>query len=191
MNRVYTVSELTNRIKTILENEFSFVWISGEISNFRIPASGHYYFVLKDENSQIQAVMFRGQNRMLKFKPKDGLKVTGLGRVSVYQPRGTYQIIFELLDPKGTGALQIAFEQLKARLAEEGLFDENLKKPIPFLPGKIGLITSPTGSVVHDVLKVLARRFPSIPVDIFPVRVQGDGADGEIAAGLDRLSTLR
>jgi exodeoxyribonuclease VII large subunit len=188
LNRIYTVSKLTHEIKALLENEFPFVWITGEISNFRVPVSGHYYFVLKDENSQINAVMFRGQNQLLKFVPEDGMSVTGLGRISVYEPRGTYQIIFELLEPKGTGALQIAFEQLKNRLAEEGLFEESFKKPLPFLPRKISLITSPTGAVVHDILRILNRRFSTIPVEIYPAKVQGDQAESEIATGLDQLN---
>jgi exodeoxyribonuclease VII large subunit len=132
--------------------------------------------------------MFRGQNQLLKFAPEDGMSVTGLGRISVYEPRGTYQVIFELLEPKGVGALQIAFEQLKNRLAEEGLFDESIKKPLSFLPKKISLITSPTGAVVHDILRILNRRFSTIPVEIYPVKVQGDQADSEIATGLDRLN---
>ncbi|MBW1698252.1 MAG: exodeoxyribonuclease VII large subunit [Deltaproteobacteria bacterium] len=190
-SRIYTVSELTRQIKELLENQFPFIWITGEISNFKIPVSGHFYFVLKDENSQINAVMFRGQNQLLKFLPEDGMSVTGLGRISVYEPRGTYQIIFEMLEPKGIGALQVAFEQLKMRLAEEGLFDERHKKPIPFLPRKIALITSPTGAVVHDILKVLSRRFSTIPVEIYPVKVQGAEAASEIASGFERLNTRK
>ncbi|MBW1993789.1 MAG: exodeoxyribonuclease VII large subunit, partial [Deltaproteobacteria bacterium] len=190
-SRIYTVSELTRQIKELLENQFPFIWITGEISNFKIPVSGHFYFVLKDENSQINAVMFRGQNQLLKFLPEDGMSVTGLGRISVYEPRGTYQIIFEMLEPKGIGALQVAFEQLKMRLAEEGLFDERHKKPIPFLPRKIALITSPTGAVVHDILKVLSRRFSTIPVEIYPVKVHGAEAASEIASGFERLNTRK
>ncbi len=186
--RIYTVSELTADIKALLEESFPFVWISGEISNFSMPVSGHFYFTLKDENAQIKAVMFRGQNRNLKFDPEDGMSVTGLGRISVYEPRGIYQIIFEYLEPKGIGALQVAFEQLKKRLYEEGLFDEIHKKPIPFLPQKISLITSPTGAVVHDILKIINRRFPNIPIEIMPVKVQGYGADKEIVNGIELLN---
>ena len=138
---MYTVSELNANIKRLLEENFPFVWIFGEISNFRIPASGHFYFTLKDEASQISSVMFRGQQRNMKFEPEDGLNVTGMGRISVYEPRGTYQIILEYLEPSGAGALQIAFEKLKKRLAAEGCFDEVHKKPLPFLPNKISIIT--------------------------------------------------
>ena len=186
--RIYTVSELTLSIKSLLEEKFPFVWISGEISNFRKPVSGHFYFTLKDENAQINAVMFRGQNRNLKFNAKDGLSVVGLGRISVYEPRGNYQIIFEHLEPIGIGALQISFEQLKAKLSEQGLFDEKHKKPLPFLPKKISIITSPTGSVVHDILKIIYRRFPNLHIEIIPVKVQGDGAEKEIASAFELLN---
>ena len=188
---IYTVSELTRKIKAILEQNFPFIWISGEISNFRMPSSGHFYFTLKDETSQIQTVMFRGQNQNLKFVPEDGTSVTGLGRVSVFEPRGSYQVILEYLEPKGVGALQVAFEQLKKKLDDEGLFDEQYKKPLPFLPEKIGLITSPTGAVVHDILHIIKRRFPGIPIDIVPVKVQGDGAIAAIVAAVELLNRLR
>jgi exodeoxyribonuclease VII large subunit len=138
VRKVFTVSELNAVIKSLLEERFPFVWIVGEISNFRIPLSGHFYFTLKDETSQINAVMFRGQQRQLKFEPEDGMRVTGMGRLSVYEPRGSYQIIMEYIEPSGVGGLQIAYEKLKARLAEEGLFDQQYKKTIPFLPHKIG-----------------------------------------------------
>lgn len=185
---VYTVARLTADIKALLEERFPFVWIVGEISNFRIPASGHYYFTLKDASAQIGAVMFRGQSRNLKFLPEDGMTVTGLGRIGVYEPRGTYQIIFEYLEPSGLGALQAAFEQLKGRLASEGLFDEFHKKPIPFLPRTIGLITSRTGAVVHDILNILNRRFPNLRIEIFPVKVQGEGAEEEIVRAVETLN---
>ena len=187
-NKIHTVSSLTAEIKTILENQFPFVWVAGEISNFRIPVSGHFYFILKDENAQINAVMFRGQNQNLKFEPEDGMMITGLGRINVYEPRGTYQIILEYLEPKGTGALQIAFEQLKAKLSEEGLFDDVHKKPIPYLPQKIGVITSPTGAVIHDIQRVLFRRFPNVSIIVCPVRVQGESADKEIVKGFELLN---
>ena len=187
-NKIYTVSSLTAEIKTILENQFPFVWIAGEISNFRIPASGHFYFILKDENAQINAVMFRGQNQNLKFKPEHGMMITGLGRINVYEPRGTYQVILEYLEPKGTGSLQIAFEQLKEKLSKEGLFDDVSKKPIPYLPKKIGVITSPTGAVIHDIQRVLFRRFPNVSLVVYPVRVQGEGADEEIVKGVELLN---
>ncbi|MFZ0613605.1 MAG: exodeoxyribonuclease VII large subunit [Desulfobacterales bacterium] len=189
--RIYTVSELTGRIKAILEQNFPFIWITGEISNFRRPASGHFYFTLKDAVAQIQTVMFKGQNQHLKFVPEDGMSVTGLGRISVFEPRGSYQVILEYIEPKGTGALQVAFEQLKKNLTAEGLFDAGCKKPLPFLPDKIGLITSPTGAVVHDILHIIKRRFPCVPIDIVPVRVQGDGAIEDIVAALELLNRLR
>lgn len=186
--RIYTVSELTFSIKSLLEERFPFVWISGEISNFRMPVSKHFYFTLKDENAQISAVMFHGQNRNLKFNAKDGLSVVGLGRISVYESRGNYQIIFEHLEPIGIGALQISFEQLKAKLSEQGLFDEKHKRPLPFLPKKISIITSPTGSVIHDILKTIYRRFPNLHIEIIPVKVQGDGAEREIASAFELLN---
>ena len=189
-NIIYTVSKLTAGIKAVLEENFPFVWVTGEISNFSIPVSGHYYFTLKDEHAQISAVMFRGQNRNLKFVPADGMNVTGLGRISLYAPRGSYQIIFEYLEPKGIGEMQIAFEQLKTRLSEEGLFDEKHKQKLPFLPQKIAIITSPTGAVVHDIIKVAQRRYPNIHIQIIPVKVQGDGADKEIVSALELLNRL-
>ena len=182
---IYTVAELTEQIKTILEQNFLFVWLGGEISNFRVPASGHYYFTLKDDQAQIQAVMFRGQNRNLKFVPEDGMSVTGLGRISVYEPRGTYQIILEHLEPLGVGPLQVAFEQLKRKLSAEGLFDDHHKKPIPVLPQKIGLITSPSGAAVHDVVRIAQRRFPGLPLTVIPTKVQGESAPEEIAAAIE------
>jgi len=186
--RIHTVSELTAKVKALLEDNFPFIWICGEISNFRVPASGHFYFTLKDEKAQINTVMFRSQNRNLKFEPEDGMSVTGLGRISLYEPRGTYQIILEYIEPEGTGAIQLAFEQLKARLSAEGLFDEKHKKPLPFLPRKISIITSPTGAVVHDILKIINRRFSNINIEIIPVKVQGDGAESEIVSGLDMIN---
>ncbi len=186
--KIFTVSELTENIKTLLENNFAFVWITGEISNLRIPASGHCYLTLKDNAAQISAVMFKGQLRNLKFNLEDGMKVTGFGRVTVYSPRGTYQIIFEHLEPSGIGALQAAFEQLKARLFKEGLFDESHKKPIPFLPSTICLITSPTGAVVHDMIHVISRRFDTARIEIIPVKVQGDGAADQIVSAIEMLN---
>ncbi|MEE9496074.1 MAG: exodeoxyribonuclease VII large subunit [Desulfobacterales bacterium] len=186
--KVYTVSQLNAAIKSLMEEQFPFVWIVGEISNFRIPVSGHFYFTLKDEAAQINAVMFRGQQRQLKFEPEDGMRMTGMGRLSVYEPRGTYQIILEYMEPAGVGALQIAYEKLKARLAEEGLFDDKDKQPIPFLPQIIALMTSPSGAVVHDMLNIIDRRFPNMNIQIFPVKVQGDGAEDEIVAALELLN---
>lgn len=186
--RILTVSELTKRIKSLLENNFPFVWVCGEISNLRIPGSGHLYFTLKDEASQIAAVMFRNQNRQLKFKPGDGMSVIGLGRISLYEPRGSYQIILEYLEPAGVGALQIAFEKLKMRLADAGYFDQRHKKPLPFLPRKIGIVTSASGAVVHDIITVTGRRFPAIPLEIVPVKVQGPGAEEDVCAAIELLN---
>lgn len=187
IRKIYKVSELTAEIKALLEETYPFIWIIGEISNFRLPLSGHYYFTLKDPDAQINAVMFRGQQKQLKFEPEDGMRITGMGRLSLYEPRGSYQIILEYMEPSGVGALQIAYEKLKRQLAQEGLFDDQLKQPIPLLPQKIGLITSPTGAAVHDILHVIDRRFPNVAIQILPVKVQGDGAVDEIVAALDLL----
>ena len=181
---ILTVTDLTQRIKGLLEETFDFVWVVGEIANLRIPASGHHYFTLKDENAQISAVMFRGAARSLAFRLKDGQRITGMGRVSVYPPRGNYQLILEYLTPDGVGALQLAFEQLKERLAAEGLFDTERKRPLPSLPRHVTLVTSPSGSVVHDFINIASRRFPTLPLSIVPVRVQGSGAEKEIAAAI-------
>jgi exodeoxyribonuclease VII large subunit len=186
--KIYSVTELNAALKALIEESFPFVWIFGEISNFRMPASGHFYFTLKDRTSQISAVMFRGQQRHLKFRPEDGMNITGMGRLGVYEPRGTYQIILEYLEPAGIGALQIAFEKLKMRLAEEGCFDDKYKKPLPLLPGNISVITSPTGAVVHDILKTINRRFANLHIQIMPVKVQGHGSSEEIAAALELLN---
>jgi len=185
---VYAVSELTSKIKVLLEDKFPFIWIYGEISNFATPRSGHFYFVLKDEQAQISAVMFRGQNRQLKFKPENGMVVTGMGRIAVYEPRGTFQIILEYLEPRGIGAIQLAFEQLKKRLTAEGLFDNSHKKPLPLIPSKIGVITSPTGAVIQDIIKITDRRFANIPIEIAPVSVQGDNAVEEIVTAIDHFN---
>ena len=187
---IYTVSELNANIKNLLEERFAFLWVFGEISNFRAPASGHFYFTLKDESSQIGCVMFRGQRKNLKFEPSDGQTITGMGRVSVFEPRGTYQIILEYLEPSGAGALQLAFEKLKNRLAAEGCFDAARKRPLPLLPQKICIITSPTGAVVHDILHVVNRRFPNVSIRILPVKVQGDDAVDQIVAAFEKLNEL-
>jgi exodeoxyribonuclease VII large subunit len=182
---VYTVSELTSELKILLEEKYPFIWIYGEISNFRKPASGHFYFTLKDEKAQISAVMFRAQQMGLKFLPQDGMEITGLGRISLYEYRGSYQVILEYVEPRGVGALQKAFEQLKSKLSDEGLFDPEYKKPIAFLPSKVALITSPTGAVIHDILNITCRRFENIHIQIFPVKVQGDGSVEQIVEAID------
>jgi exodeoxyribonuclease VII large subunit len=184
----YTVSQLTSEIKTLLERSFEFLWLEGEISNLRLPGSGHLYFTLKDESAQIRGVMFRLQNRVLPFDPADGLQVLCYGRLSVYEPRGEYQIIVDYMEPKGRGALQLAFEQLKEKLSKEGLFDSLHKKPLPHLPRKIGIVTSPTGAAIRDILQIIGRRFANVAVLLYPVRVQGPGAAQEIAQAITELS---
>jgi exodeoxyribonuclease VII large subunit len=186
--KVYTVSELSQEIRALFEEEFPDIWIKGEISNYRPAASGHLYFTLKDAGAQLRAVCFRGQARYLKFKPADGLSVIARGQLSVYEARGEYQLIVELLEPAGLGALQLAFEQLKARLAAEGLFDAARKKPLPMLPRTVGIVTSPTGAVIRDILRVLRRRFRNINALVYPVRVQGEGAGAEVVEGIRCLS---
>lgn len=183
--KVYTVSALTEQIKDLLEGHFDYIWVEAEISNFRSPSSGHYYMVLKDESAQIRAVMFRPQTRYLRFTPEDGMKVIARGRIGVYQPRGEYQIILDYLEPMGIGALALAFEQLKKKLAAQGIFAENLKKPLPFLPQRVIVITSPTGAAIRDFLKIISRRFANIEITIIPVKVQGDEAASEMVKALE------
>jgi exodeoxyribonuclease VII large subunit len=185
---VLTVSDVNERIKIVLEDTFFDIWVEGEISNLRTPSSGHTYLTLKDEHSQLRAVLFKMQRRYLRFDPKDGMLVTARGRISLYEPRGEYQLVIDYMEPKGVGALQLAFEQLKARLAEAGLFDLARKRPLPMLPRAIGVVTSPTGAVLRDMLQILRRRFANLPVCLYPVRVQGDGAAEEIAQGIAALN---
>ncbi|MFZ3048928.1 MAG: exodeoxyribonuclease VII large subunit [Desulfatirhabdiaceae bacterium] len=182
---IFSIAELTENIKALLEDKYPYLWISGEISNINRPSSGHYYFTLKDNQAQISGVMFKGQARNLTFALEDGQHIVGMGRISVYSPRGTYQIILEYMEPKGIGALILAYEQLKARLADEGLFDASHKQPIPFFPRTLCVITSPTGAVIHDILHIVNRRFNSISIQIIPVKVQGDGADKEIVSAIE------
>jgi len=182
--RIYTVSALTGEIKSLLEERFDFIWVEAEISNFRSPSSGHYYMVLKDKDAQIRAVMFRPQTRRLGFTPEDGMKVIVRGRISVYEPRGEYQILLDYLEPLGVGAMALAFEQLKKKLAAQGVFDEKIKRPLPFLPQHIAVITSPTGAAIRDFLKVIRRRFANIRITIIPVKVQGEEAAPEMIEAL-------
>ncbi len=186
--KIQTVSELTRSIRGLLETEFPFVTVSGEISNLRRPLSGHYYFTLKDENAQLKAVVFKLQQRYLAIDPEDGLEVLCRGRISVYEPRGDYQLLIDSIELRGEGRLQIAFEKLKNDLAAEGLFDESLKKPLPFLPGKISLVTSPEGAAVHDFIRTLGQRYQGLPLEIYPVRVQGEAAADEITAAIRDLN---
>jgi exodeoxyribonuclease VII large subunit len=189
--RVYSVTDLTAEIKAVLEDGFSAVWVEGELSNFKHHTSGHMYFTLKDNHAQLRGVMFRGSNRLLRFQPKDGMAVLVCGSVTVYERRGEYQITVEFMEPKGVGALQLAFEQLKAKLAAEGLFLAARKRPLPRFPRKIGIITSPTGAVIRDMLTIIRRRFPGLAILIHPVQVQGASAAEEIAAALARLGQRR
>ena len=188
--RVLSVSELTRLVRGHLEEAFPEVWVRGEISNLRRPNSGHLYFTLKDESAQLATVMFRELARRLKFQLEDGQGVRAYGRISVYEPRGQYQLVALRLEPEGIGALELAFQQLKEKLEKEGLFRPERKKPIPRFPEHIGLVTSPSGAAIMDILKVLERRFPVLRVTLFPVRVQGEGAAGEIAFAIDELNRL-
>jgi exodeoxyribonuclease VII large subunit len=185
--KIYTVSELTQAIKDRLEEEYPSIWIQGEISNFRPAPSGHFYFTLKDEYSQIRCVMFKTQNRFLKFRPENGLEVIGWGRLSVYSPRGEYQIIFDTMEPLGFGSLMLAFEQLRDKLAAEGLFDDERKKVLPSFPRTIGLVTSRRGAAVRDMIRIASRRSPGTDVLLSSTSVQGEKAPDEIVAALDRI----
>ena len=182
--RVWSVRALVSAVRSHIEREYSDCWVEGEISNLRIPDSGHLYFTLKEETAQIRVVMFRSSAKLLRFRPENGFHVTVRGRITVYEDRGELQISAEFMEPKGAGALQLAFEQLKARLQAEGLFEASRKKPIPPLPQRIGIITSPQGAALRDILNILARRHHSANVLIYPAQVQGDSAPGEVMAGL-------
>ena len=188
--RVFTVSELTNQIRSLLENQFPTVWVEGEISNLRRPPSGHQYFTLKDRQSQIRSVIFRGSAQQLRFDLKDGLEVIVAGRLTVYEPRGDYQLILESVEPKGIGALQLAFEQLKGKLAAEGLFDADRKQTLPFFPRKIGIITSHHGAAIRDMLTILERRCPIAHILVHPVLVQGEGAAEQISDAIRTLNRM-
>jgi len=189
--RVWTVRALVGAVRTHLEREYSDCWVEGEISNLRNPDSGHLYFTLKEESAQIRVVMFRSSAKLLRFRPENGLHVTVRGRITVYEDRGELQVSAEFMEPQGAGALQLAFEQLKARLDAEGLFDPGRKKPIPPLPLLIGIITSPQGAAVRDILNILARRHHSASVLIYPAQVQGESAPIEVTAGLHHFNRMR
>jgi len=186
-DRVYTVSQVTEIVKTALEVALPQVWVEGEVSGYKKAASGHVFFNLKDEKSVIKAVLWQSTARKLPFELKDGLKVVCRGKVSVYEPRGDYQLYVDLVEPKGKGALQLAFEQLKAKLKAEGLFDEARKRKLPLRPRTIGVVTSPTGAAVRDILRILERRYARLRVVLFPARVQGEGAAAEIVEGIETL----
>ena len=185
---VYTVSRLNRTSRQLLEQAMPRIWIEGELSNLARPSSGHLYFTLKDSNAQVRGAMFRSRNQSLRFKPEEGMQVTVRAKVSLYEPRGDYQLIAEYMEEAGDGVLQRAFEALKLKLDSEGLFDPDSKRALPALPGRIGVITSPTGAAIRDVLSVLRRRFPAIPVVIYPVPVQGKDAGRAIAAMLETAS---
>ena len=189
--RVWTVRDLVAAVRSHIEHEYSDAWVEGEISNFRAPDSGHLYFTLKDGDAQIRVVMFRSAARLLRFRPADGMQVVVRGRVTIYEDRGELQISAEYLEPKGAGSLQVAFEQLKAKLAAEGLFSADRKKAIPSLPTRIGIVTSPQGAALRDILNVLRRRHRSVNVLIYPAQVQGETAAAEVASGIRYFSRQR
>jgi exodeoxyribonuclease VII large subunit len=183
--RSYTVSELTAGMRALLAGEFADIWVSGEISGVKMPPSGHYYFTLKDEAAQIRCVCYKMTARYLKFKPQDGIAVLARGRADLYDARGDLQFMVESLEPQGHGALQFAFEQLKRKLAAEGLFDQARKRPLPALPERIGIVTSPSGAVISDIIQILERRCPGRHIRLYPTQVQGEGAAEQIAAGVE------
>ena len=182
--RPLSVSELTSQVRGAIENRFAAVWVEGEISNFRPHTSGHWYFTVKDESAQLRATCFRGANARIRFRPADGLLVRARGRLTVYEPRGEYELLVEGLDPVGAGALRVAFDQLRERLAAEGLFDEVLKRPLPLLPRRVGLVTSLNGAALRDIIRAVTRRTRTVSLLVAPARVQGEGAGAEIARAL-------
>jgi len=185
---IYTISELTRNVKALLEERFATIWVEGEISNFKLHSSGHMYFSLKDADSVLRTVLFRNVNKSLRFELKDGMHAVCLGRITVYEKSGQYQINVLKIEPKGAGALQLAFEQLKERLRQEGLFDQKHKKPIPFLPQRIGVVTSATGAAFQDIRHALNRRFANLEIILNPVKVQGKGAAEEVARAIDEFN---
>jgi exodeoxyribonuclease VII large subunit len=189
--RVWSVRALVAAVRTLVEREYSDAWVEGEISNFRAPDSGHLYFTLKDGNAQIRVVMFSSKARLLRFRPADGMQVVVRGRVTIYEDRGELQIAAEYIEPKGAGGLQVAFEQLKAKLEAEGLFAAERKKPIPALPARIGIVTSPQAAALRDILNILQRRHHSVNAVIYPAQVQGDLAAGEVARGVRYFNEVR
>jgi len=186
--REYSVGELTAEIGELLSDAYSGIWVRGEVSGLKLAASGHAYFTLKDDRATLRAACWKGSYRFLKCKPKDGEEVLVRGRIEVYEPRGEYQLIVEAIEPVGAGALQAAFEKLKNKLAAEGLFEADRKRPLPRLPRRIGIVTSPTGAVIRDILHVIERRFPGLHIRLFPALVQGPGAAQQVIAGLDFFS---
>jgi len=188
--RALTVSELTERIQGLVEVEFADIWVEGEVSNLTFASSGHWYFSLKDDSAQIRAVVWKTATRLIRFRPRDGMKVLARGAVRLYPPRGEYQIAIEVLEPLGKGSLQQAFEDLKERLGKEGLFEASRKRPLPLLPRRIGIVTSPTGAAIRDILRVLAGRFANLEVLVYPAAVQGPAASAEIVQGIRSLNRV-
>jgi exodeoxyribonuclease VII large subunit len=186
--RMFTVGELTRAIRGLLGAEFGDIWVAGEVSGVKHAASGHYYFTLKDEEAQLRCACFRAVARFLRFKPQDGVAVLARGRVDVYEVRGEYQLLVEALEPQGYGALQFAFEQLKKKLTAEGLFDVSRKRPLPRLPRRIGIVTSPTGAVIQDMTQILTRRFPGVHIRLYPALVQGEGSVEAVVEGIGYFS---
>lgn len=189
--KILSVSDVNRAVKGTLESEYKLLWIKGEISNFKAHSSGHFYFSLKDSKAQINAVMFKGFNQSLRFKPHDGLEVIVRGKISVYEPRGTYQVFCEIMDPVGAGALQLAYEQLKKKLELEGLFDRTRKRALPMLPRHVAVVTSPTGAAIRDILNVLGRRFKGLRVTVISAVVQGDAAPASVCAGIEMAQKLQ
>lgn len=188
--RVYSVSELTGQIRDILERTFRDLWVQGEVSNFRVSPYGHYYFTLKDQAAQLRCFCNKKDMKSYKFRPEDGLQITARGAIGVYEPRGEYQFVVSYLEPAGYGALQVAFEQLKERLRQEGLFEATRKRPLPLLPRRIGLITSPRGAAIADMIRILQRRFEGLHLILYPVRVQGEGAAEEIVEAVEYFNRV-
>ena len=186
--RIFTVSQLNAAIRDVLDQEFADVWVSGEISGLKLAASGHLYFTLKERESMVKCVAFRSSHRYWKFRPRDGLAVLARGRVDVYEARGEYQLLVETLEPQGVGALQLAFEQLKKKLADEGLFAASRKRPLPRYPQHIGIVTSPRGAAIADMIEILSRRFPGVHIRLFPAQVQGEGSVEEVCRAIEWFS---
>ncbi len=186
--RIFTVSELNAAIRAVLDSEFQDVWVAGEISGLKLAPSGHYYFTLKEREAQVRCVAFRSAHRYWKFKPRDGLAVLARGRIDVYEARGEYQLLVETMEPQGLGALQLAFEQLKKKLAAEGLFEAARKRPLPRFPRRIGIVTSPRGAAIADLVEILTRRSPGLHIRLFPALVQGEGSVEEVCRGIQYFS---
>ena len=189
--RIFSVNELNAAIRAVLDEEFQDIWVTGEISGLKLAASGHYYFTLKERDAQVRCVAFRSAHRYWKFKPQDGLAVLARGRIDVYEARGEYQLLVETIEPQGLGALQLAFEQLKKKLAAEGLFDRERKRPLPRFPRRIAIVTSPRGAAIADMVHILTRRFPGLHIRLYPALVQGDGSVEDVCRGIEYFSRTK